>query len=255
MIWPPEIDLETGLVIGLLVITLLLLVVQVRRVRQQGLQLVAPLAFAALGRQAAEAIENGRQLHMGLGRGSLHQSHLPATAAAQEALDHLAQRSSVGGVAPHVTLGDATLLPVAQESIQSAYIQAKRLTQYPIDSAQFVAPYTAPHAYGVGSADIIRHGQVGSSTVLGHVGAEIAFMGEAGTKAGVEQVLGSDDPAGMAIGSAYTPYLLAGETMLAAGAALHKRPSHIASLLVQNLWRVGIILALLVLAILRFIQG
>ncbi|MDA0243273.1 MAG: hypothetical protein OT477_07640 [Chloroflexi bacterium] len=245
--------LETLLILLVLAVTLILLVAQVRRVRGQGLQLVASKPFAVLARQAGEAIENGRQVHVGLGRGSLHQGHLPASTAAQEALDALAKRSSIGGIPPQVTLGDATLLPIAQESIQSAYVQANRLAQYPIDSAQFVAPSNAPYAYAVGSGDLIRHGEIGSSAVLGHIGVEMAFMAEAGARANVVQVLGSDDPLGMAIATAYTPHVLLGETMLATGAALHKRPFQIASLLVQNLWRTALILAILVFAILRLL--
>ena len=245
-------SLQTALPLGIILLAAVLLAVQVRRVRGQGLQMVRPAPFDVLARQAGEAIESGRQLHVSLGRGGLHQIHLPATAAAQEALDHLVKRSSVGGIPPQVTLGEATLLPIAQESIQSAYVRADRLGQYPIESAQFVASSAHPYVYGVGSGEVIRHGQVGSSAVLGHVGVEMAFMGEAGQRANVVQVLGSDDPTGMAIATAYTPHALLGETMLATGAALSKRPSHTASLLVQNLLRAALVLAILVFALLRF---
>jgi CRP-like cAMP-binding protein len=80
----------------------------------------------------------------------------------------------------------------------------------------------------------------------------MAFMAEAGARSNVVQVLGSDDPTGMAIATAYTPHALVGETMLATGAALAKRPSHIASLLVQNILRVLLIFGLLAFALLRF---
>jgi hypothetical protein len=99
----------------------------------------------------------------------------------------------------------------------------------------------------------MNRGDLGSNVLLGRFGSEIAIMAEAGQRLGLEQVIGSDDPQAMAIGLVVTDTVLIGEELFAAGAYLQSRPAFLASLQLQDVLRVAVIVILLLVALLDFI--
>jgi hypothetical protein len=68
-------------------------------------------------------------------------------------------------------------------------------------------------------------------------------------------VIGTDNPGALAVAAAVTDHLLIGEELFAAGAYLEGKPAQVASLQLQDLLRLIIILAILGLAVSRLITS
>lgn len=208
-------------------------------------------AYRTLRSQVGRAIESGRHVHITLGRGGLHQAAGPTSVAVLTALDHLAIDSCASGIPPLVTMGEATLLPAAQDSLRRGFAQAGRLSAYAPTQTYFIAPETAPLAYAAGVSNELHAGNIGSNLMLGRFGPEVAIMGEAAARANAPQVIGSDDPTALALASVLTKDVLIGEELLAAGAYLQGKPWQLASLQVQDVIRwvvMGLILVAAIMA-------
>jgi hypothetical protein len=71
----------------------------------------------------------------------------------------------------------------------------------------------------------------------------------------MDQIVGSDDPVALAIGSAMSDDLLIGEELFAAGAYMTGSASQIASLLIQDILRVIVVVAILLFAFINLLLG
>ncbi|MCP4428117.1 MAG: hypothetical protein GY803_26825 [Chloroflexi bacterium] len=238
------------------IITLLLLLFTRRRQRDdRSLSLRPLLAHTALANQLGEAIESGRQLHISLGRASLMGTANPTSIAAVHVLDSLAKDGSVSGSPPLTTVGDGTLLPIAQDSLRRAHDEAGRLREYKPSLAQFVAADTDPYAFAGGVASAIQQNKAGGNVLVGHYGPEIAIVAEAAVRQNVNQVIGTDDPSALAAATAVTDNLLVGEELFAAKAYLDNDPGQLASLQVQDILRTLIAVVILASAIYQLALG
>lgn len=244
---------DTILVIVVMLLTAFLMIgSQFYRQRRGGEMGLRPLrAYRTLRTQVGRAIESGRHVHITLGRAELNGPAGPTSVAALTALDHLAVDSCASGVPPLVTVGAGTLLPAAQDSLRQGFAQAGRLSAYSPIQTQFIAPETQPFAYAAGVSNELHHGNVGSNLMLGRFGPELAIMGEAAARANAPQVIGTDDPAALALAQVLTQDVLIGEELLAAGAYLEGKPWQLASLQAQDWLRWGIMVLIFIFAILE----
>jgi hypothetical protein len=250
-------DLISGLVVLLLIIVSGLLsswlTIRLRRARRLGMRELS--GFVSLGDQIGRAVESGRSVHFSAGRGGLVGRSNPTSVAALNALDYVAETACKSDVPPLVTVGDGTLLVAAQESLRGAFEAAGRPDDYSSDMAQFLAGESFATAYAAGVSDILNRGESGSNFLLGRFGAEVAIMGEAADREDMEQVVGSDDPLAVAVAASYTDKLLIGEEMFAASAYLQGGPPQRASVVLQDIMRVIVAIAILLAAILNLFLG
>lgn len=236
----PLITLST---IGILFVLLLLLTRSVRAGRPYALR---PLkGFEGLQGQIGRAIESGNQLHLTLGQASLAGQAAPTSVAAGQVLDQLARDGCANGTPPLVTVGEGTLLPLAQASLQEAFREAGRPDDFDLVHTQFVAHETDPFAYGGGVASVIQQNRVASNVMMGRLGPEIAIMSEAAERKNMSQVVGTDDPTALAVATAVSEHVLVGEELFAAGAYLDGKPSQVAGLQLQEILRWLVILGIL----------
>lgn len=244
---------------AILVLILLLLLftrLQQRRQEEGRFTELRPLpACNNLGNQMGAAIESGRQLHVSLGRASLTGMANPTSLAALNVLDHLAKDGCASGVPPLTTVGEGTLLPMAQDGLRNAYVQAGRVRDFKPGMAQFVAANTDPFAFAGGLASIIQQHKTGGNVLVGRYGLEAVIPLEAAVRQNMDQVVGTDDPSALAAATAVTDNLLVGEELFAAGAYLEGSPGQIASLQLQDLLRVIIVLTIVGLAVYQFAVG
>ncbi|MCB0036572.1 MAG: hypothetical protein KDE51_21215 [Anaerolineales bacterium] len=244
---------DSVIVISITTIITILFTLLTSRARRHAAQVKPHSTFQALGKQVGQAVERGGRLHIGLGRASLNEAAVPTSVAGQSGMSHLVRESAKGHMFPAVTVGDATLLPIAEEALQSGFAAAKReLT--PQQTVEFMAHHATPYAYAAGSAYAIQQDDIQSNILLGHFGSEITLMMEAGRRHNTAQIVGSDNPSALAIAAAYTDNILIGEEFLATDAHLYHKPVHIASLYVQNILRAGIIFFIIVTAILQLLS-
>lgn len=244
----------TAIVIVIALATVALLLIFVRLIRAGTVMAVRPMpAYAQLRQQVGRAVESGRRLHMTLGRASLHESGGATSVAAWQLADSMVQECAVNGVPPLLTVGDGTLLPAGQMSVRSAYDSANRAKEQTVDTVQFLADASTPMTYAAGVTRVLHHDGVANNIAVGRLGAELALIGEAAHREEVMQVLGSDDPAGMAIVTALTENALIGEEIFAAGAYLDKSPISLASLRTQDVLRWFVAVTIMIVALLQLI--
>ncbi|MEJ2747356.1 MAG: hypothetical protein P8183_05520 [Anaerolineae bacterium] len=243
------------IVSAIIVIVILLIIFTRRQVNGREPELRPLAACDSLDNQVGRAIESGRQLHVSLGQASLIGAANPTSIAALHVLDHLAKDGCASGTPPLTTVGDGTLLPIAQDSLRHYYQAAGRIDDYKPGMTQFIAADTEPYAYAAGLAAVLQQEQTSSNLLFGRYGPELAIPAAVATRQGMTQVIGTDDPSALAVATAVTDNVLVGEELFAAGAYLEHKPSQIASLQVQDILRWIVILTILGLALSRFVGG
>lgn len=228
--------------------------VAVRRHIETGGQTVALrqlVAFRALRRQLGMALESGRPPLFALGRGELHTTAGPVSVAGLQILQELVETSGRGQLTPQVMIGAATLLPIAQDSLRRE-TEEDLVPQGGVSNFQFVADEAFPFTFAAGTGASIERKEAIASIAVGRFGQEIAIIGEAAQRSGMEQVMGSDDPAAIAISVASTENTLWGEEVFASGAYLRQTSWDLAAVRVQDILRWLLIAALLLGAIVNF---
>lgn len=219
---------------------------------QQTYSLRSLTAFNALRRQVGMALESGRPPLLALGRGALHTTAGPVSVAGLQVLHELAEGTGRGQLTPQVMIGAATLLPVAQDDLNRVADESVERHEN-INSVQFIADESFPFTYAAGTSSHIEREAPVASIAVGHFGSEIALIGEAASRNGIEQIMGSDDPTAIAISVATTENSLWGEELFAAGAYLRQAPWDLAAIRIQDLLRWFLIAALLVATIVHLL--
>jgi hypothetical protein len=242
------------IVLAILLVLLLLLFLLTRSVQAGRTAVLRPLSsFDGLEGQIGRAIESGRQLHLTLGQASLVGNANPTSISATAVLDQLAKDGCANGTPPLVSVGDGTLLPLAQGSLQHALAQAGRSGNFDLSLTQFVAHNSDPFAYSAGVASLLQQQRVASNIMVGRFGPELAIMAEAAYRQNIEQVIGTDDPTALAVATAVCDNVLIGEELFATTAYLEGNASQIASLQLQDILRWIIVLFILGTALFQFL--
>jgi hypothetical protein len=250
-------DLSDSLAAAGVILVAALLLMGVTRRLKSGHQLhLRPMpALKALEESIGQASESASRMHISLGRASLISPASPSSVAATSMLDHLATEGCASDLPPIVTVGDGTLLLIAQERLRDAYRAAGRLRDYTPDQVQFVAHSSDPYAYAAGVSTIFHQNRLNGNVLAGHYGPEVAIIAENATRGNIAQIVGSDDPVALAVGSTITEDLLVGEELLGVGAYLARSHDKLAALQTQDVLRLAMSVAILGIAIYHLIVG
>lgn len=201
-------------------------------------------AFDRLHDAVRHAVEQGRALHMTLGRGSLWGGAAMDSLASVEVLTPVTRHLSWTGQMPIVTSGDATLHILAEDHVQHIRRdQASGLSQAPPDVRWLTA---TPAAYAAGVMGILAREAVGVTVMTGFFGAEYLLVGEAGVQRAEVPLGGASDPTVLPFVVTTSQAALLGEELYAAGAYLAHKPWHLGSLWAQDTLRWLIALLILI---------
>jgi hypothetical protein len=211
--------------------------------------------YDAIREQTGRAVESGRGVHASPGRASLGGRNNPASLAGLNILDALAGDACASDVPPLVTVGDGTLLVAAQDSLRGAYTAAIRPGGYSGRTVRFMAGDGFPFAFAAGVTHLLNDQQLASSVLAGHFGAEVALIGEAAARSGLEQIVASDDPQALAASLPMAGHVIVGEELFAAGAYLQADAAQLASLQVQDILRLFVAAAIVLAALANLIVG
>lgn len=224
--------------LGSIAVLAILLVLLTRSVKVGRRVLLRPLpALDGMKDQLGRAIESGSPLHVTLGQAGLVNQAAPTSIAALHVLDHLAEEGCANSTPPLVTVGEATLLPMAQDSLRYAYQQAGRSGEFSPEQAQFISPEMTPFIYAGGAANLLQQDRVTGNIAVGRFGPELALIAEAANNRRLDQLLGADDPTALAVATAFGQPMLVGEELLASGAYLSAEPDRLATLQLQDIIR------------------
>ncbi|MEM7331149.1 MAG: DUF6754 domain-containing protein [Chloroflexota bacterium] len=243
------------IVIAILLLLTMLLFLASRQIRlgRSNFRLRPLPAYEKLSGQVGRAVESGQKLHISLGQAGVTGAETATSIAATQFLSALAKDSCANNTPPIVTVGNGTLLPLAENQIRNAYDAADRLYQYQPNHAQFIAQTEDNFAFAAGVTSELMQNKVLSHVLAGRYGAEIGIIGEAANRQNIQQIIATDDPTALAIGTAVSENVIIGEELFAAGAYIKKEPSQIASLQVQDLLRWVIAITIVGVTIFQFV--
>lgn len=243
------------ILLAIIAIVLLLLLLTRRLQNGRAISLRPLTGYTALAGQLGRAIESGRHLHVSLGRATLVGAANPTSIAAAHVLDRLAQDGCANATPPLTTVGEGTLLLLAQASVGRACDEAGRPGDFEAATVHFIATDTDPFAYAAGVTATLHQNRIASNVLIGRFGPEIAIMAEAAGRQEMEQVIGTDDPVALALATASTSNVLIGEELLVAAAYLEGRTSQLASVQLQDILRWLIILTILGLSVYQLVTS
>lgn len=212
-------------------------------------------AHIALKGQVGRAVESASRLHISLGRGNLIGAASPVSLSAVSILDRLAKDGCANDTPPITTVGDGTLLPIADNHVRFAAELADNSNKLPNGTIQFVANPHDAFTYAGGVTNVIQQEKILGNILVGQFGQEIGIITEVASRSQINQVIGSDDPLALAVATTVTDDIMIGEELLAAPAYSEGKPYQIASLQVQDILRVIVGLAILGTAVYKMVVG
>jgi hypothetical protein len=208
-------------------------------------------AYTRLRQAVGRVVEDGTRLHVSLGRGALITPQSASAFAGLILLRRLAELTSAGDQPPIATSGDAALTILSQDTLQAA---SHASAQGVYDPTAGRLTGLTPFSYVAGAIPAIRDENISSNVLMGNFGVEAALLAEAAERANTFTLAGSDNLAAQAVLYATSQEPLIGEELYAAGAYMDAGPVHTASLKVQDILRWLIIIAILVGALIEFVQ-
>ncbi len=208
-------------------------------------------AFSHFKRELDLAVEAGKRLHISLGRGSINDLQGGSALIGLTILDRCARDASNSDRPPVATSGDGLLTILSQDTLQSTYRSLATEQRYDATNARMTG--LTPMAYAVGALPTIRDEYVSANILVGHFGAEVALLTEAGERSRSLTVAGSDSIPGQAVLYASSDEPLLGEELYAAGAYLGAGAAHNASLRMQDIVRWVLVVVIVIGAILKLV--
>ena len=201
-------------------------------------------AYESLPAAVGAAVETGRRIHISLGSGAIGEASTAATISGLSVLDQVASVAAISDKPPIVTTADGTAMFLAQDTLRGVYNRQNASEQYDPLSAQVAG--LSPLGFGVALTGLLKDEAVAGTVLIGSVGQEVVLLTEAGQRAKVTTVAGSDLPAAQAVLFATADQPLIGEDLFAGNAYINRRPAHLASLRAQDWMRViiGIVIVI-----------
>ncbi len=242
---------STGFALGFLILSgvvlIVLLIVQQKSKRPRVRSLPA---FRDIREEIGCAAERGKPIHIALGSGGLNGEDGITSLAGLQAVGGIVDAAVSYRISPIITVGNPTLLPLAQDILRRAHERHQMMELYDPGCVRFVAP--SPIAYAGGAAYTVASENLTANVMMGAFQAEASLIADAGTRADLPHLAGAADPA--AIGALYPTVdrLAIGEELYAAGAQLMGKRSQLAGLMVQDILRLVIVLAILGAAVSAF---
>ena len=205
--------------------------------------------FEELGTAIERAVEAGERVHLSLGTGSVIGSDCAPALAGLAMLSRVASVTTMSDKPVVVTAGDGAMTMLAQETLRSAYQQAKAGERYRPASGRMLGP--TPFSYVASLPVLIASEDVSVHILAGSFGAEGALAADFGERKQAFVIAGTNDAQSQALFYATAEYPMIGEEIFAGGAYLNVGPLHRASLRAQDAVRMLIVVLILVGTVLR----
>jgi hypothetical protein len=203
-------------------------------------------AFSRVRRAASLVVEDGTRLHVSLGNGSILAPSGASALAGLFLLRRLGEITSLSDRPPISTTGSALVNLLAQDTLRTAHDSVVVDRPFDMNTAR-ITGFT-PLAYVAGVMPAIRDDGISSNVLIGNFGPEVGLLVEAADRQNTAVVAASDSLTAQAVLFASTSEPLLGEELFASGAYLQAGPSHAASLVVQDVFRWLVIVALIAAA-------
>jgi len=200
-------------------------------------------AFNGIQRAARLVVEDGTRLHFSLGNGDALTPSGASALAGLALLRNLGEITSLSDRPPVATTGNGLLNLLAQDTLRTAQDAVAEDLVFEMSNARLTG--FTPLAYAAGVMSIIRDENISSNVLIGSFGPEVGLLTEASNRQKAAVIAASDSLTAQAVLFTTTPETLIGEELFGAGAYVQAGPFHAASLILQDILRWLIIIALL----------
>lgn len=206
-------------------------------------------AFSRIRRATSLVVEDGTRLHISLGNGSVLTPAGASALAGLTLLRRLGEITSLSDRPPIATTGSGVLNLLAQDTLRTAHEAVTIDQPFEMNNARLVG--FTPLAYVAGVMPAIRDEKISTNVLVGNYGPEVGLLTEAADRQNAAVIAASDSLTAQAVLYATAAEPLVGEELFASGAYVQAGAFHAASLVVQDLLRWFIILALVGSAVLK----
>lgn len=194
-------------------------------------------AFKALHDEVGRAAEEGKLIHIAIGKGNLLTEDAMTSVAALQGLSALMGLAAAYDTPPILTAGDPTLYLLAHDRLRTAYARIGNASSFRPAAVQFVAP--SPMTYAAMAATYLYDQPIGTQVTLGVFDQEAALLSDATRRNNARAFGGTASVLGLAalypdLGASE---LVIGEEMFSGGAAVTQRLSSRGSLWAQDVLR------------------
>ena len=193
----------------------------------------------AIDEAVGRSVELGRPLSFTSGLISIG----PLFYASLGVLRYIAQKAAAFSSRLFVPCYDPEVMILSDATLQNAYKQEKRFTQYDPTSVRYLS--NNQFAYASGYMGLIHRENVGGAFLFGSFAAESLILAEAGQQIGAMQVAATTSNEQIPFFITACDYTLIGEELFAAGAYLSRNPVQTGSLKAQDVIKVAIVVLIL----------
>lgn len=208
-------------------------------------------AVQRLRRAIGLAVEQGKRLHVSLGRAGLVSPENATALVGLAALGRIADLSMVSDRPPLATSGDGAVALLSQDTLQAAYRAGHAEEQFDPNRAWLAG--TTPMAYAAGVLPVIRREQVSANLLVGDFGPEIALLCDAAGDDKGFVLAGSNALTAQAVLYATSEAPLVGEEVFALPAYLQAGPIYTTSLQAEDLLRWVVIAGLIAAVVFKLL--
>ena len=205
-------------------------------------------AFDELRRAIERAVEAGQRVHLSLGTGTLIGSDSGPALAGLTAMSQTAEVTLESDRPVVVSSGDGAVAAASQDALRGTLGRLGASDRFRWTSARMLGP--TPFSYVATLPGMLESEKVSVHVLLGHFGSEGALAADMGARQHSFVLAGTDAVPTQALFFATADQPLIGEEAFAAGAYLGAGGMHRASLRVQDLLRVVLVVVIVVGALL-----
>ncbi|MGQ9468160.1 MAG: DUF6754 domain-containing protein [Anaerolineae bacterium] len=228
----------------LVIIALGVLLWTALRARRGHIPSTRPLpAFDGLPAELGHSAESGAPILFTLGSGAVGSDRTLTSIAALETLEGVADAAVAYGTPPIVTVGDPTILPLADDVFLRSWNRRGTPERHNPATVQFVG--IQPAVYAAWVADLLLHERTHAHVLIGSMDEEAALVTHAAEGKGLHQSVAADRLP--ALGATYPAdaQMAIGEELYAGPARIAALPRYTRSLRAQDVLRFLIVLLIL----------
>lgn len=204
-------------------------------------------AINRLKRAVGMAVEDGSRLHVSLGSAQLNDPSNTSAFVGLNVLHRVGQLTSTSDLPPTCSTGSGGLSILGQDTLKATSIETNTRAFYDPDHASMTG--ATPFSYAIGAMETLNGSDVKGNILVGNFGVEAGLLCEAVEPERLS-ITGSDSIVAQSIFYAYTKDTLIGEELYALPAYLAASAVHQASLRVEDLFRFGVGVVLVIGALL-----
>ena len=236
-----------GFVLGIIFFAVLLYgtkYLQNREIRQiTGLNAIEE----AVGR----AVEMGRPVHDCPGGGGFNSQYAQQTIAGIAIIGHVARLCASRGAELKVSINQAHTLPAVEEMIRSSYLSEDKLEEFSPEIVRFLPNQNALMTYTMG---MFEREKIAANIMVGAYFWEAIVLAEHGGSVGAMQIAGTARQSQLPAFVSSCDYLIIGDEMFAAAAAVSNNRQQIGNIAGQDIIR-AIVSALMIIGLLAALVG